>query len=235
MRFASHEVRWFFEGELNESGDEYRWFTRRDWLGKTPSGVELKWPGFESREDVYCVLVESGDLGLKWRSEELDKKGEKRTSLDIKGRTAELGSIQFGSNAVGRVERWVKWQYNNAAVPAAIGDAFDIGRHKQDLVRIRKNRILRKVRLDAFGNDEEVTTKAFIDRGLNIELTKLFVDERDAYWTLGFEAFPHDDELHGAFQRNVCLFLDAYSGPNLDLERSKSYAEWLMERATKQR
>jgi hypothetical protein len=234
MRFASHEVRWFFEDELDESGDVYTWFARKDWLGKTPPGVELKWPGFESREDVYRVLAESGDLGLKWRSEE-NIKGEKKTSLDIKGRTAELGSIQFGPNAVGRVERWVKWQYKNAAVPAAIGDAFNIDKHKQDLVSIRKNRILRRVRLDAFGNDEEVTTDVFIDRGLNIELTKLFVDESDAYWTLGFEAFPHDDDLHGAFQRNVCLFLKTYSGPNLDLERSKSYAEWLMDRATKRR
>src|SRR6476620_3556345 len=107
MRLASHEVRWFFEGELDESGDVYSWFARRNWLGKTPLEVEFKWPGFDSREDVYCVLAQSGDLGLKWRGD------ENATSVDIKGRTAELGSIQFGSNAVGRVERWVKWQYNN--------------------------------------------------------------------------------------------------------------------------
>jgi hypothetical protein len=228
MRLASHEVRWFFEGELDESGVVYSWFTRRNWLCKTPTEAEFRWPGFDSREDVYCVLSQSGDLGLKWRSD------EKGASLDIKGRTAELGSIQFGPNAVGRVERWVKWQYKNAAVPAAIRDAFDVITHGPDLVRIRKNRILRKVRLDAFGKDEEVMTSAFIDRGLNIELTKLLV-EGDAYWTLGFEAFPHDDDQHGAFQRNACLFLSAYSGPNLDGERSKSYAEWLIERATKRR
>jgi hypothetical protein len=229
MRLASHEVRWFFEDQLDESGDVYSWFIRSDWLGKTPSNVKFKWPGFDSREDVYCVLAQSSDLGLKWREEEKD--GKKKISVDIKGKTAELGSIQFGSNAVGKVERWVKWQYENAAVPKAIYDTFNIDKHGQDLVRIRKNRILRRVRLDAFGNDEEVTT--FIDRGLNIELTQLLVDKNDAYWTLGFEAFPHDDDVHGAFQRNVCRFLKGYTGPNLDLERSKSYAEWLMERAKK--
>ena len=44
-----------------------------------------------------------------------------------------------------------------------------------------------KVRLDAFGKDEEVTPKALIDRGLNIELTKLLEGESGAYWTLGFK------------------------------------------------
>lgn len=64
MRLASHEVRWFFEGELDESGIVYSWFARPDWLRKTPIKVEFKWPGFDSREDVYCVFSQSGDLGL---------------------------------------------------------------------------------------------------------------------------------------------------------------------------
>ena len=103
MRLASHAVRWFFEGELDESGDVYSWFARQNWLPKTSIEVKLKWPGFDLREDVYCVLSQSGDLSVKWRND------EKGTSLDIKGRTAELGSIQFQSTAVGRVERWIKW------------------------------------------------------------------------------------------------------------------------------
>jgi len=222
MRLASHEVRWFIEGELDESGEVYAWFTRRNWLTETPSAVKLQWPGFDSREDLYCVFTQSGELGLKWRRE------QKGTSLDIKGRTAELGPVQFRSNVAGKIERWIKWQHSNAAVPAAIRDAFDLDRHTQNLVRIRKNRILRKVRLDAFGRDVEVTAEDKIDRGLNIELTRLLVNERDKYWTLGFEAFPHDDDLHGAFQRNVRLFMKDYSGTDLDLEKSKSYAEWLM-------
>lgn len=225
MPLASHEVRWFFNGELDESGEVYSWFTRPDWLRETPIAADFKWPGLEAREDIYCVLSQKGDLGLKWRS---DEKGD---SLDIKGRTAELGTIQFGSNAMGKVERWIKWQYNNTEVPESVRDVFDVTRQKGNLVRIKKNRILRKVRLDAFGNDEEVTTKTPIDRGLNIELTKLVINGSDACWTLGFEAFPHDEGLHGAFHRNVSLFLEGYSGQSLNFNKSMSYAEWLVVRA----
>jgi hypothetical protein len=42
MRLASHEVRWFFDGQLDESGELYSWFARRDWLRLTPIEVELK-------------------------------------------------------------------------------------------------------------------------------------------------------------------------------------------------
>jgi hypothetical protein len=223
MRLASHEVRWFFDGDLDESGPVFTWFARRDWLRITPGAVELTWPGFEKREDVYSVL-KAQDLGLKWRSD------ERGTSLDVKGRTAELGPVQFGPKAVGNVERWIKWQYKNDSVPEAIRAAFDAKMHGGELVSVRKNRLLRKVRLDAFGKDEEVALSAFIDRGLNIELTKLRLSDGGAHWTLGVEAFPHDDDLHGAFCRNVSGFLSGYAGPPLALDSSRSYPQWLAER-----
>lgn len=132
MRLASHEVRWFFQGDLDESGKVYAWFSRQSWLPSGAIDMEFKWPGFDGREDVYCVVAPLGDLGLKWRND------EKGTYLDVKGRVAELGPVKFQSNAVGRVERWVKWQYSNAAVPEGIREAFDIKGHKQDLIRIKK-------------------------------------------------------------------------------------------------
>jgi hypothetical protein len=219
-------VRWFFEGDLEDGGRVESWFVRRDWLGVTPSQVELKWPGFDTREDRYCVLPKSDDLGLKWRSD------ERGTSLDVKARTAELGPVQFGPNAVGQVERWIKWQYKNDAVPSALRGAFDARPDAREIVSVKKNRILRKVRVDAFGKDEEVAAGAIIDRGLNLELTQLRVAGSGAYWTLGFEAFPHDDDQHAAFRRIVSGFLSGYPGPALDLGKSKSYPGWLAERTS---
>lgn len=67
--------------------------------------------------------------------------------MDVKGRTAELGPVQFGDAAIGNVERWIKWSFKEGAIPPPLGSLLEAG--AGDLVRLDKNRILRRVRLDS--------------------------------------------------------------------------------------
>jgi hypothetical protein len=92
----------------------------------------------------------------------------------------------------------------------------------------QKTRALRKIRLDTYnGSAEEVDPKAFIDRGINFELTDIDIGGK-FYCTVAFEAYPDDSAMHDAFTRTVETFLDALEGVDLDAGNSMSYPAWLL-------
>lgn len=99
------------------------------------------------------------------------------------------------------------------------------------LVHAFKRRVTRKIRLDAIGRDEEVPASgkaSFVDRGLQIELTRVHLDDpevrdsRRRAWTLGFEAFPIDPDMHEAFARNVGAFLRDFGTHRLLTRRASA-------------
>ena len=215
--FASHEVRWFFEGAAAQHPVLKRWF-------ETFAPIEMKgsfgppvWTGRLGGEpDVYLLVPGADDLGIKWRE----------GNFQIKGRVASLGVHSFCGRFRGRVERWVRWSY--AGMPEAYRGLFFDGEGKGLItVSVGKTRALRKISVDTFnGSALEVDPKTFIDRGINFELTDLEVAGKRCC-TVAFEAYPDDSGMHAAFTEVVEAFLDGLRGVELDAENSMSYPAWL--------
>ena len=215
--FASHEVRWFFEGAVAQYPVLKKWF-------ETFAPIEMKgdlgppvWTGRLGGEpDVYLLLPGADDMGIKWRE----------GNFQIKGRVASLGVQSFCGRFQGQVERWVRWSY--AGMPEAYRNLFLDGK-ADGLVRVSvgKTRALRKISVDTYnGSALEVDPKSFIDRGINFELTDLEVAGKH-YCTLAFEAYPDDSGMHAAFTRVVEAFLGGLMGIDLGVENSMGYPEWL--------
>jgi hypothetical protein len=205
---ASHEVRWFFEGRAEDHLNLKKWF-------ESAAAGPPSWKGRDGDQpDVYLQIPGSEDVGIKWREGE----------LQIKGRTAMLGTQVFGRNHYGRVERWVKWSY--AKMPDKFRTLF-AEPTRLPCISVRKTRALRKLHLDTMlGTAQEVDAKTFVDRGLGCELTNLEVAGK-RFCSLGFEAFPDDAAMHGAFSTTVSAFLDGLQNVELSAAKSMSYPTWL--------
>ena len=212
---ASHGVRWFFEGSAEDHLDLKKWFETTEPVAKSGAVGAPSWtPRKNDDPDVYLQIPGSEDLGIKWREGE----------LQIKGRTAVLGTQIFGEIHQGRVERWVKWSF--AKMPDEFRMLFAEGT-RLPCVFVHKTRAIRKLRLDTMsGTALEVDAKTFVDRGLGCELTNLEVSGK-RFCSLAFEAFPDDAAMHDAFARTVSAFLDGLQNARLSAAKSMSYAIWL--------
>ena len=106
--FASHEVRWFFAGQVNQHESLQRWF---ETVAPFPKHSGVVPPVRQGRRDdhpdVYLLVPSSDDMGIKWRE----------GALQIKGRASSLGTHVFCGRHQGAIERWMKWSYANT--PAA--------------------------------------------------------------------------------------------------------------------
>lgn len=217
---TSYEGRWFFEGGVPAEVVRKFWSIR---VGNfTAEGLDESWP--EQRLDHYLAF--SRDMGVKVRNEP-----NKSPKLEFKGLFSRLGPARFGPNAVGFAETWVKWSYQDDEVPEELNSAVSEAVRTQAVI---KRRVMRKIRLDAFQHDEEIRTDAFVDRGLQVELTRLELPGRGGrqHWTLSFEAFLMDANLVEDVQRNVGPFLAqmaSLASVDLSLDSSRSYPEWLLE------
>jgi hypothetical protein len=215
--FASHEVRWFFEGQANQHESLKHWFETAAPIPKNPGVGPPVWKGrLDDKPDVYLLVPGSDDMGIKWREGE----------LQIKGRLSSLGTHVFCGRHQGKIERWIKWSYANT--PEAYQRLF-IGGKGTGLVTaaVQKTRALRKVRLDTMtGKAQEVDAETFVDRGLGCELTDLEVAGK-AYCSLAFEAFPDDSAMDAAFTQAVEFFLGGLTSLDLAAAYSQSYPAWL--------
>jgi hypothetical protein len=215
--FASHEVRWFFEGQANQHDSLKRWFETVAPMPKNPGVGPPVWKGrLDDKPDVYLLVPGSDDMGIKWREGE----------LQVKGRVSSLGTHVFCGRHQGKIERWIKWSYTDT--PEAYQRLF-IGGKGTGLVTasVQKTRALRKVRLDTMtGKAQEVDAETFVDRGLGCELTDLEVAGK-AYCSLAFEAFPDDSAIDAAFTQAVEAFLDELTALDLVTACSQSYPAWL--------
>jgi hypothetical protein len=215
--FASHEVRWFFEGQANQHESLKHWFETAAPIPKNPGVGPPVWKGrLDDKPDVYLLVPGSDDMGIKWREGE----------LQIKGRLSSLGTHVFCGRHQGKIERWIKWSY--AATLEAYQRLF-IGGKETGLVTasVQKTRALRKMRLDTMtGKAQEVDGQALVDRGLGCELTNLKVAGK-AYCSLAFEGFPNDTAMDDAFIQAVESFLSGLTALDLAAACSQSYPAWL--------
>jgi hypothetical protein len=215
--FASHEVRWFFDGAVAEHPALRTWFETSSPIPKKGGFGLPVWMGRLGGEpDVYLLVPGADDMGIKWRE----------GNFQVKGRVASLGVHSFCGRYQGQVERWVRWSY--AGMPEAYRNLFLDGKVKGlATVSVRKTRALRKIRLDTYnGRALEVDPKEFIDRGVYAELTDIEVGGKP-YCTLAFEAYPDDSAMHSAFTQTVETFLGGLEGVELSVENSMSYPAWL--------
>jgi hypothetical protein len=214
---ASHEVRWFFEGKVQQHASLQQWSETTTPFPKRPGVGPPVWQGRrDDQPDVYLLVPGSHDMGIKWREGE----------LQIKGRVSSLGTQVFGSRHQGQVERWIKWLYTH--VPASYQRLFEAGQETGVVTAsVRKTRAVRKVRLDTLTSTaEEVDVQTYVDRGLGCELTELEVAGH-AYCSLAFEAFPNDSAMDAAFTEAVAAFLDGLTAYDLTAAQSQSYPAFL--------
>ena len=214
MPFASIETRWFFEGESERYPRLRRWFEACAPFPQADDVSAPEWKGRAGGEpDVYLLMPACVDMGIKWRE----------GTLQIKGRVENLGARRFGSRHEGRVQRWVKWTYDE--VPAAYRALFAAGgQHDLGITAVQKTRALRMISLDS-GVPEEVAPGTVLQGGVGFEMTDL--ERNDArYCSIAFEAFPNDEEIAAAFDVVVAGFLEELTDA-LGVDASMSYPEWL--------
>ena len=224
MPLMSHEVRWFFPGELA------RFPELRDWIQTArpfPADGAVPPPAATDRldgaPDVYVLLPGGDDLGLKWREGQ----------LQVKGRLARVGLQRFASRFYGSVETWAKWSYKGDEIKRALQQWFaPAADARWQTVAVRKTRIQRKVRLDARRRYVEVALDAYPDRGLAVELSDLDV-EGQRFCSLAFEAFPNDTELVESFREVADAWLAELTAAGVVLaeHQSMGYPEFLSRRA----
>jgi hypothetical protein len=212
LPFASRELRWFFEGPLSDQPALEDWF-----FGCAPFatagdvGAPVWQPRRDDAPDVYLLLPDQGDMGIKWRE----------GLLQVKGLVADLGRREYCGRHAGNVERWIKWSY--ADLPDGYADLF--GSPAVTTVAVHKSRAVRLVDLGA-GARVEVSPETVLDCGIAVELTRIVVDGH-AHCSLGFEAFPDDRLTDAVFDAAVTGFLGSLDALRLDADRSMSYAAWL--------
>ena len=215
LPFTSREVRWFFEGSLENNGGLLQWFRSAEPFarrGDVPQAVLQE--RLDGTPDVYLLLPGHADMGIKWRE----------GLLQIKGRVASAGPAAFGGEHEGIVERWAKWSYSD--LPDDYRALFDSGR-KLRTASVSKTRAVRLINLEnGVADAEEVDISTWLDRGIAAEITDIGIGGQE-YCTLGFEAFPDAAIRQGVFNDAVSAFLGALGDPVLKTGQSMSYPAWL--------
>jgi hypothetical protein len=212
--FTSIETRWFFEGGTGRYPGLRRWFETSRPFPRDAGVAAPEWRGRAGGEpDVYLLMPNCTDMGVKWRE----------GTLQIKGRVEDLGARRFDARHEGRVQRWIKWTYSD--VPAAYRALFaDSERYGLAAAAVHKTRALRMISLDA-AEPREVGPDPVLDRGVGFEMTELQLDDK-RYCSVAFEAFPDDAVTAAGFDTVVAGFLRLLDDP-LHLEASMAYPDWL--------
>jgi len=208
--FSSHEVRWFLEGSIDEHSELRRWIQ--------DGAPSPKWQGrLGGKPDVYVVVPEASNMGIKWREGQ----------LQIKGLECALGTQIFSGSHIGKVERWMKWGYAGDSIARDFAEWFSPSGSGPRIVEVFKTRCLRKVRINPFtGELNEVHPDQPIDRGGTVEVTDLRSGSK-AFSSIAFEAFPNDSAMYGNFTLLVNEYLKDLKDVRLTESNSMSYPAWL--------
>ena len=208
------ETRWFFDGDSTAHPELRHWFENAAPFPRAAAVQAPEWKGRAGGEpDVYLLMPGCADMGIKWRE----------GTLQIKGRVEDLGTHRFGPRHMGRVQRWIKWTYENA--PAGCRSLFAAsGRQELETVAVHKTRALRMISLDT-GAPEEVAPGFLLERGIGFEMADVERDGRQ-YCSIAFEAFPDEAATMAGFDAVVTGYLDELADA-LGVDASMSYPDWL--------
>ncbi|MGO4882341.1 MAG: hypothetical protein ACLP59_16145 [Bryobacteraceae bacterium] len=224
MMLSSHEVRWFFRGTVDQHKGLRKWAEFNNPIERDSGIAAPEWKGrLNGKPDVYLIVPEHVDMGIKSREGQ----------LQIKGLQCALGTQVFTGGRQGCVERWIKWSYEGEAIDQAFAGWFSEGGVTGPRrIEVFKTRCLRKARLDPqSGKAKEVNPDEHIERGCALEVSDLRVGT-DSFSSLAFEAFPDDSAMHSDFNHFVNVFLNDLPDIPMSATNSMGYPAWLMRLAT---
>ena len=206
--YQSAEIRWFLPGDGPRDA-LLRWFGAEP-DQDAPTLVTRE----KARTDSYLLLPNCDSSGVKQRE----------GKLEVKARVA--GPFPIARpEAVGRVDRWVKWSFapSEGIAPALETELSTSGPWRE----VEKVRYLRRLSFDS-GRAVAVAPDERPDSGCTIELTELTV-ERQAWLTVGFEAFGPPARLLALLDEALGAFFAERGAPPLPLEGrdSMSYPTWI--------
>lgn len=215
-RLFTTEVRWFFAGFVPAEVQE--------WFAKRLPGTSLLTE--KPRTDIYFIVQERDDLGLKLS----------RGSLELKWRQDEQPFALAVPAVTGCQETWIKekWRYAKKHADKIVR-GFNKTNLKGGRLEIPKNRLVREYKPEALGKitalphflDFQALAGAAASPVVKIELTTLSKGGHPG-WTLGVEAAAGDlAPLPEIFARASQELLRDY--PRLDLRdvQSYGYPHWL--------
>jgi len=189
---------------------EVRWIVP----GPPPAGV-IEWferlpTGSEVREDSYLVAPRLPGLALKIRG---------GLALDVKLFRGGCGILTVPGIGAGYLGCWSKWSFPFGATIRPPDDA-------SSWRQVKKHR-----RLSTFLPDDGRMIAGLLasheGRMCTAELSEVTVGE-GRWWTFALEAAGPTDRLRQAIEAAAARFLtDAPGDLRLDLEHSRSYADWL--------
>ncbi|MGA8572756.1 MAG: hypothetical protein ACLP7A_00960 [Desulfobaccales bacterium] len=201
------ELRWFFKGILPV--DVQYWFTNL-LPGNKPSKEE-------SREDLYFIVSDREDLGLKIS----------RGFLELKWRQDSQPFSLSASRIIGVEETWIKekWRYakeyaNNVEM------AFSKPGLKGSRVKVQKFRSMRKYQMETSGQVIDLAPGQTAVRVLKVELTSLTKHD-SPWWTFALEISGEPQNLHEIFSDGVKIILNSHPQLDLQPEHSYGYPQWL--------
>jgi hypothetical protein len=214
-RLFTVEIRWFFQGLIPAQV--------KTWFAEQLPGSNLLHE--KPRTDIYFIVQERDDLGLKLS----------RGSLELKWRQNGQPFSLSAPALAGVKETWIKekWKYAKKHGDKITG-GFNKPRLKGLRVEIPKQRAVREYRADSaekitaltqFLNFDTLTGEDFTPV-VKIELTTLSKVGKP-WWTLGLEAAGEPGALHQVFEQAVHDLLKDYPAVNLQSENSSGYPWWV--------
>ena len=205
------EIRWFFNGMV----DRTAW----DWFNSiTAEHCVEAYP----RQDIYLVVTDRDDIGLKVREGRFEIKTRDKAGI---GRSFNDGKIG------GVYEDWKKetWDYKDRI--GEISTPFEEGNR----VRIVKARTQLKFEFNS-SRLTPVRMDLYPDSAIILEITELFsqaiskeAKDRGDYlapvrgWTIGCEAIAKSGDIEQVFMKGISEIFKSYNGPDLKEERSYGY------------
>lgn len=160
------------------------------------------------RTDKYLVPSSAGEPGIKLRE----------GLLQVKARTATLGTERLAPGVEGTVETYRKWSFPVAADAPEPGDGW---------VDVTKKRRVRTFVVEA-GGIMEVSERS--EAGCDVELGEVQLGE-GAWWTVCLEAFDPDTSAQYRALCTTAVRVFSDDAPLLDAEHSVGYVGWLTEKA----
>jgi hypothetical protein len=178
------------------------------WFGRFASETE-------SREDAYLLDPPLRGLSVKVRAS---------GALEVKVYRGSPGILEVESRARGRMESWQKWAFPFSPVTR------DSGQHG-GWRTVRKRRRISRFSLAA-GPTAAHASRLGQDPGCEVELTEIRTRGQD-WWSLGFEATGPPDLLRSELEATAALVFAQALPRSMELgpDESRSYAEWLCQRA----
>ncbi|MGC9394782.1 MAG: hypothetical protein ACP5J4_08000 [Anaerolineae bacterium] len=199
--FPTVETRWFYPGSIPP--DVLAWYHYGE---RAPEAQP-------TRIDYYLRLQDHDDLGIKLRE----------GRIEIKQRAEQYGVERLHERVHGLVEGWRKWSFGVNDTGSGLGD---LAGPRPAWIGIRKTRRLRRYLVTDAGEVIAIGNAEIAPQGCNIELAEVAL-HGEMWWSLAFEAFGPEVNLHTTFTRVTQHVLHGDAVPHLDAEHSCSYAQWL--------